>query len=1079
MKHFKLNISRFDGEQVRIGDMLIGMGIDDTGLTASSKRVETVLDKVTKKAIKAAEANEELSKAVVKTGKSFNSVKEPAVSAYRSNYDTLKTILQDPKLSSKSRSNINTFLGKNKVSGLNNLKLVDAKSLTDKETNKVLAQNKTATNLVNSTIGELQQAYKPTFSLQRNQVLSGNISQKPKIQTPKYTFQRDSQPLSGSLTGQGLPIIEKQTSAVDKLRNAMNSLNKAEEGAHAKFSNFVNTLKSTAITWRIVGGFLRGIVNIFADLYNSAAGYEEALNLYRVAMGDYAEEADKWAQRISEPLFLDPKDVMQYAGAFYNLTNGLGASSDAAYLMATNLTQLSYDMSSYLNIDVEAAQAKIQSAITGQARAVASAGVAMQQASLQELAYTLQLKENSVALDDNALEQVRYSIGVKKSVKDMTQSEKTYLRYIQIMRSTKNMQGDLARTIITPANAMRVVRTQFELFARQLGTVIIPIVMKVIPYIMVLTQALQKLASWLGKKLGYQVADVNYDNLKKGATAYTSLGDAADTAAGKASKAADTINRSLAPFDELNVVESESSGGSGGVGSGGVGGAGGSVLDDLEEYLSGYDMLEGLTDKFNQEMDVARENIKKMIPLVATLAGAFATIKFAKKFIEDYLAVKDFLDNAQPLTEIISSPAAQTVGTIAALIVTVAANFKSVNDETDRLKEAWENNDLAEYFKIDSLDELMDKIRTFTFILQGGLPAALVIAGAKMGWFDNIINNVKESFGKAKKYIVEKLDDIKNRLVTIYQENIEPTVNDIKKLWDDKLKPVFDKLHGAFDMTMDLIYKVIIKSGLLKAAFEEVFAFFKLALTPFRTMFESVFTAIDIAIDMVLENIELIARTFKNVVGVIKALAKGDWARAWDGVKNIVVDAWQLMISPIRAIAKAVIKIAEKMVNGVIDGVNGVIKAIQKIKIEVPDWVPKIGGNTYSLGGAINPIDRVSFDTSTIDRLKTGIDFVPNDYYGPVFLDYGERVLTQTENRQYMKGNDEYLSNLSRSSAITNNKQLATEIANAIVDSMRVAEANRQPDITQVYIGNEKVYEGHGTYQTRQADRYGTTYVTI
>ena len=154
------------------------------------------------------------------------------------------------------------------------------------------------------------------------------------------------------------------------------------------------------------------------SLYDSAASYEEALNLYTVALGEYAEEGSKWAKRISNALYLDPTNIMQYTGGLYNLVQGLGVGSDAAYVMATNLTQLSYDMSSYLNIDVQSAFEKLQSAITGQSRAVASAGIAMQQASLQELAYTL---------------------GITKKVRTMSQAEKTYLRYIQILNSTKNI----------------------------------------------------------------------------------------------------------------------------------------------------------------------------------------------------------------------------------------------------------------------------------------------------------------------------------------------------------------------------------------------------------------------------------------------------------------------------------------------------------------------------------------------------------------------------------------------------------------------------------------------------------------
>ena len=55
-------------------------------------------------------------------------------------------------------------------------------------------------------------------------------------------------------------------------------------------------------------------------------------------------------------------------------------------------------------------------------------------------------------------------------------------------------------------------------------------------------------------------------------------------------------------------------------------------------------------------------------------------------------------------------------------------------------------------------------------------------------------------------------------------------------------------------------------------------------------------------------------------------------------------------------------------------------------KIKIPDWVPGVGGK--------------GFNIPTIPRLKTGIDFVPGDYF-PAYLDYGERVLTQQENLRF------------------------------------------------------------------------------
>lgn len=398
--------------------------------------------------------------------------------------------------------------------------------------------------------------------------------------------------LKNAVTGASTEI-NKNSNELNKNSDAMKNLSRTTDTVFGK-------LKQFAINYRIMSGFIRGIITSFYSLYKSAAEYEEAMNLYRVSLGKYAEDADKWAKRISNALYLDPKNVMQYTGAFYNLVGGLGVGSEAAYKMATNLTQLSYDMSSYLNIDVESAYNKLISAISGQSRAVVTAGVAMQQASLQELAY---------------------SMGIKKKVATMTQAEKTYLRYIQILRSTEKMQGDLGRTIVTPENAIRTIKAQFVQLARAIGQVLIPIVMKAIPYIMALTRMLQELANKLSSSLGFKLADIDYSSLGDFSDALEGIGDVADQTAGNVKS---SINRSLAAFDDLNVVESksESSGGSG-IGAG-------DVLGDLEKYIDGYDMLAGLNEKFTKDSQKAEEQLRSLIPLFKTLASLWAISKLTK-----------------------------------------------------------------------------------------------------------------------------------------------------------------------------------------------------------------------------------------------------------------------------------------------------------------------------------------------------------------------------------------------------------------------------------------------------------------
>ncbi|MBS5088671.1 MAG: phage tail tape measure protein [Clostridiaceae bacterium] len=126
-------------------------------------------------------------------------------------------------------------------------------------------------------------------------------------------------------------------------------------------------------------------------------------------------------------------------------------------------------------------------------------------------------------------------------------------------------------------------------------------------------------------------------------------------------------------------------------------------------------------------------------------------------------------------------------------------------------------------------------------------------------------------------------------------------------------------------------------------------------------------------VELVGNQIQRITDILKNVIDFIKNVFTGNWKGAWENVKNIF-----------KTIADSLGSIWKAPINAIIDLINGFLKGLNKIKI--PDWVPGVGGK--------------GFNIPTIPRLKTGIDFVPGDYF-PAYLDYGERVLTQQENLRF------------------------------------------------------------------------------
>ena len=655
MTFLKLNFHRF---KTKIEELYIDVGINDTNVSSGAKNVETAFDKVDSAITKVIDSQDRMTTSSGNMSRYLTNMAKTSLADYRNTINQMKSLMGTPEASSKFKIDAGTTLKKLDLTG--GLEQVPSQ-MNMADINRVLSATNTQLKK-NATEYERQSKLIEKQIADEDNLIAKEKERQTVIEQMVNALQQvEAQKIQASVP---LTPFQQLGKAVQGYSNFMN----AAEGYTSKFKaglgSAIKTVTGAAVRFRILYGVFRQITGVLANTVQEAASYEEALNLYTVALGEYAQEASEWANRISTALYLDPKNVMQYTGALYNLVQGLGVSADAAYIMSTNLTQLAYDMSSYLNIDVEAAYTKLQSAMTGQSRAVASAGIAMQQASLQELAY---------------------SMGIRQNVADMTQAEKTYLRYIQIMRSTANMQGDLARTIITPENALRVIQQQFTMLARAIGQVFIPIIMKAIPYVMAFTQALMRLASALGAKLGYKVADIDYSGLKTLDTTVKDTFKDIGVGSGKAAKSTgsaaksmkDSINDALAAFDDLNTVQTEvtsggGGGGVGGIGGGGVGGIGGLGGIPWDDYLTGYDMLEGLTDHFSKKVAEASENLKKLWNWIKAIAAIWATWKILK-------GVNDLIKFSQGLIDAYHNGTG-LMGVIGKLVTAFKTNYAAATE---------------------------------------------------------------------------------------------------------------------------------------------------------------------------------------------------------------------------------------------------------------------------------------------------------------------------------------------------------------------------------------------------------------
>lgn len=183
----------------------------------------------------------------------------------------------------------------------------------------------------------------------------------------------------------------------------------------------------------------------------------------------------------------------------------------------------------------------------------------------------------------------------------MTQAEKAQLRYIALLTQNQSVQGDMARTITSAANAMRVLHSQFSILGREIGNMFIPMLLKIIPAAIAVVKVLNLVVRAIAKMFGFTLPDLNWDSVNTGAGA---VGDLQDNLDG-ATKSAKALKRQLAGFDELNNLTSPTPS-SGGGGAGGAGGGAGFELD-----LPDYDMLDG----FNKGIDDLTDRIMKFFGL--------------------------------------------------------------------------------------------------------------------------------------------------------------------------------------------------------------------------------------------------------------------------------------------------------------------------------------------------------------------------------------------------------------------------------------------------------------------------------
>jgi len=258
--------------------------------------------------------------------------------------------------------------------------------------------------------------------------------------------------------------LKTKSSAWYKLSESMDKAGEKMKAVGDKISSAGKTL-STAVTLPLLG--------IGTAATKMAMDAVESENLFEVAMGAVAGDARKWSEETSKALGLNAYNVRNNMATYNAMLTSMGLTSDESLKMSEGLTQLSYDMASFYNLKPEEAFDKLKSGISGEAEP---------------------LKALGILVNDNTIKTYAYANGIAKQGEQLTEAQKVQARYGAIMEATKNAQGDLARTMDSPTNKLRIMKEQAQQIGIQFGQILIPILEKLISIIKPLMDRFQGLS---------------------------------------------------------------------------------------------------------------------------------------------------------------------------------------------------------------------------------------------------------------------------------------------------------------------------------------------------------------------------------------------------------------------------------------------------------------------------------------------------------------------------------------------------------------------------------------------------------
>lgn len=346
--------------------------------------------------------------------------------------------------------------------------------------------------------------------------------------------------------------VSKTVTATNRMAEATE---KAADAADELNSNQINMAASIANIQTVIES-LQWFTDQITAAIAAAIEWDGIQYRFGRAFGEDADEVYAHVQRISDVMKINMQEFMQYSSLYGSLLSGFGMEQEKVTAISVGLTELSYDIWAAYNDrykTLEDASEAVRSAITGEIEPIRNAGIALTEASMQEY------------LDSLGMAHIRMA--------NLSEAQKAEVRYATMVNAAmqQGIVGTYAKEMHTAEGAVRTLSQQLKGLVQGIGSLFIPILSAVIPWVSAFVGVLYDAVAAVAAFFGISFFKIDWGGQSKGlGTVADSATEAANALTG-AGGAAKKLKDYTMGFDELNIISPDTGGGGGGGGGAAIG----------------------------------------------------------------------------------------------------------------------------------------------------------------------------------------------------------------------------------------------------------------------------------------------------------------------------------------------------------------------------------------------------------------------------------------------------------------------------------------------------------------------------